>query len=733
MNAPVDETLVDGTTPTVLGTPLDRVDGVLKVTGAARYAADHRLPDMLYGVMVAAAIGAGRIRAMDVAAVKRAPGVVLVLNHDNAPPQGTREPAAPQLRDARIRHVGQPIALVVATGFEQARDAAKSLHVRYDRTTGNFDTADLRVGARKPKPRYGSPPDTKVGHFDGAFDNADATFDRVFHTPDQSHAAIELHATLAWWEGDAVVIETANQMLKEAHASLAATLRLSPKRVRIVSRYIGGGFGGKLDVCADALLAAMASRMTGRPVKVVMTRQQVFFATSRRPQTAQRVRLGAGTDGRLVAIGHQSWGETTVGDAFWEPAALGTRMLYAAPHRLTQHRLGQRNKPRASSMRAPGEAVGMLALENAMDELAEQLDLDPVELRLRNEPARHPETDVPFSSRNLVACLNEGVGRFGWTDRNPKPRQRREGRFWIGTGMAAAVRGNPTQASTVRLRLHADGHVQLQTSMTDIGTGTYTILTQVAAELLDIAPDRIVVELGDTAFPYGAGSGGSWGAGSSGGSVYDAVSRLRQRLAMQGGIDIATARFRDGALTDGSHSLSLVDAARGGPVEVIGELKPGKNSKAFSQAAYGAHFVEVGVDADTAEVRVRRMLGVFAAGRILNEKTARSQCIGGMIFGIGTALSEQLVMDARYGSFINHDLAEYQIPVHADVPDIEVVFLPELDPASNPLKSKGIGELGISGVGAAITNAIYNAVGVRVRDYPVRLERLLEAMDRAAT
>ena len=429
-------------------------------------------------------------------------------------------------------------------------------------------------------------------------------------------------------------------------------------------------------------------------------------------------------EGRILAIGHDVFSGNLPSEQTYEGAALQTRTLYAGANRLTRHRLAPLDIPIASSMRAPGESVGLMALECAMDELAEKLDLDPVELRVRNEPSEDPEKHIPYSSRHLVGSMQEGARRFGWDKRNPKPGQIRDGRWLVGMGMAAATRGNPLLRSKANVRLDPDGTATVRMAMTDIGTGTYTILAQIAAEMLGLPTEHVRVELGDTDFPQAAGSGGSWGAGSSGSALYEACNALREKLARTAGMDPAIARFADGSIATEEQSKRLTDLVGAG-MDADGEIRPGRNNKDFSQQSYGAHFAEVGVDEDTGEVRLHRMLGVFTAGRILNAKTARSQAIGGMVFGVGAALHEEMTLDPRFGYFVNHDLAEYHVPVHADIPAIEAIFLAELDDKSNPLKSKGIGELGICGAGASIANAVYNACGVRVRDYPITLDKLL--------
>jgi xanthine dehydrogenase YagR molybdenum-binding subunit len=499
---------------------------------------------------------------------------------------------------------------------------------------------------------------------------------------------------------------------------------MKPEDVRVVSRYIGGGFGSKLWVNADATLAALGAKAAGRPVKVALTRQQIFHVTTHRSETIQRLRLGADKDGHIQAIGHDVMSCNLPSEQDYEGAANQTRTLYAGANRQTRHRLVPLNIPVASAMRAPGEAVGLLALECAMDELAEQVGIDPIELRIRNDATIDPTNNVPYSSRHMVECLRTGAERFGW-DKRGKPGQIRDGRWLVGMGVSVATRQNPLQPSQATIRLDPNGIATAQMAMTDIGTGTYTIMTQLAAELLGLPMDRVHVEMGDTNYPPASGSGGSFGANSAGSALFDACMNLRGQLAQKAGMDTAQAIFSDGNIQSGGRSVALASLVGSGGMEAKGEIKPGDMRKKFSQQAYGAHFAEVGVNMDTGEARLRRMLGVFTAGRILNEKTARSQAIGGMIFGVGAALEEDLVMDDRFGCFVNHDLAEYHVAVHADVPNVDAIFLAEVDNKTNPLKSKGVGELGICGAGASLANAIYNASGIRVRDYPITLDKLL--------
>jgi xanthine dehydrogenase YagR molybdenum-binding subunit len=731
MNTPVGDNVLDAAAKTgVVGQPTDRVDGPAKVTGGAIYAYETRVPTpAAYGFLVEASIAKGRIRSIDQGQAKAAPGVLLILTHENAPKQGTGDHrmAAPQLTGPEIAHYGQPVALVVAEQFEQARAAAYMLRIEYDTVEGAYDLHAAAASARVPQGAQ-TPPDSSVGDFAGAFATAPVQLDVTYTTPVQSHAMMEPHATLAVWDGDSVTLHTANQMPNHGVQQVAKTLQMPPEKVRLVSPFIGGGFGAKLWVAADAILAALAAKQLNRPVKVALTRPQVFHVTTRRSDTIQRIRLGTDSDGRILAIGHDVLCDNLPTEQAFEAAAAQTRTLYAGANRETRHRLAPLDLPVASSMRAPGEAVGLLALECAMDELAEKIGIDPIELRIRNEPTEDPEKHIPYSVRNLVPCLRTGAARFGWSKRNPKPGQVRDGQLLVGMGVAAAIRNAPLQASSCSVTLTPDGIATVRMAMTDIGTGTYTILTQIAAEMLGVPPGQVRVLLGDTSFPYAAGSGGSFGAVSSGGALFEACSEMRSMLLQAAKMKAATARFGDGMIRDGGRSVRLVDVLGGQAMQAGGEIKPGETRKKFSQQSYGAQFAEVGVDADTGEIRLRRMLGVFTAGRVLNEKTARSQAIGGMTFGVGAALEEDLQLDTRIGYFTNHNLAEYLVPVHADIPELDAFFLPELDPTMGPLKSKGIGELGICGAGAAVANAVYNACGVRVRDYPLTIDKVLAGL-----
>ncbi|WP_426076224.1 aldehyde oxidoreductase molybdenum-binding subunit PaoC [Janthinobacterium sp. PSPC3-1] len=715
-----------------IGRATDRIDGPLKTTGTAPYAYEQHeaAPNAAYGVVLGAAIAKGRIASMDTSAALRAPGVLAVVTADNAGKLGKgKMNTAKLLGGPEIQHYHQAIALVVAETFEQARAAAQLIAVKYIGSKGKYDLAAAKSSATKPKE---DKPDSKVGDFAGAFAAAPVRVDAVYTTPDQSHAMMEPHASIASWKGDQLTIWTSNQMIDWGKGDVALNLGIAKDKVRIVSPYIGGGFGGKLFVRSEAVLAALGARAAQRPVKVALARPQMMNNTTHRPATIQRLRIGATRAGKITAIGHESWSGDLEGGKP-ETAVMQTRLLYAGANRMTAMRLAVLDLPEGNAMRAPGEAPGLMALEIAMDELAEKLKMDPIAFRILNDTKVDPEKPSrPFSQRRLIDCMRTGAVEFGWKDRSATPGSKRDGRWLVGMGVAAAFRNNMVMKSAARVRLNAQGVVTVETDMTDIGTGSYTIIAQTAAEMLGVELDKIVVKLGDSDFPVSAGSGGQWGGNSSTAGVYAACVKLRQAIAGKLQMDAGEARFSDGQVSAGDRNVPIAQAAKDGELVAEDHMEYGDLDKKFQQSTFGAHFVEVGVDSYTGEVRVRRMLAVCAAGRILNPKSARSQVIGAMTMGAGAALMEELVVDQRGGFFVNHDLAGYEVPVHADIPHQEVIFLEETDPMSSPMKAKGVGELGICGVAAAIANAIYNATGARVREYPITLDKLLDKLPAVA-
>jgi len=732
----------------VVGQPVDRIDGRLKTTGAARYAYERHdaVPNAAYGYVVGSAIAKGRIKSIDLAAARAAPGVLAVVTAENAGKLDKgRLNTAKLLGGPEIQHYHQAIAVVVAETFEQARDAGQMLWVDYEREQGSFDLR-AAMGAAKPAGVTAGPADTAVGDFASAFSAAPVQFDETYSTPDEAHAMMEPHASTAAWDGDKLTIWTSNQMIAWGVGEVAKTLNMPKENVRLISPFVGGGFGAKLFVRSDAVLAALGARAAGRPVKVTLQRVLVINNTTHRPATVQRIRIGASRDGKITAIGHESWSGDLPGGKP-EGAVAQTRSLYAGPNRMTATRLAVLDLPEGNAMRAPGEAPGMMALEIAMDEMAERLGMDPIEFRILNDtqvvpdvvskpPSQDPQAinnretqnqpkNKPFSQRQLVQCFRTGAERFGWSRRVARPGQVRDGRWLVGIGVAAAFRNNQLTKSAARVRLETDGTVTVETDMTDIGTGSYTIIGQTAAEMMGVPLQKVVVRLGDSSFPISSGSGGQWGGNNSTAGVYAACVKLREMVVQKLGFNSTEAVFSDGEVRAGNRTGLLADAAREGRLSAEDGIEYGDLDKKFQQSTFGAHFVEVGVDAATAEIRVRRMLAVCAAGRILNPKTARSQVIGAMTMGVGAALMEELVVDKRAGFFVNHDLASYEVPVHADIPHQEMIFLDETDPMSSPMKAKGVAELGICGVAAAVANAVYNATGVRVRDYPLTLDKLI--------
>jgi xanthine dehydrogenase YagR molybdenum-binding subunit len=716
----------------VVGKATDRIDGPLKTTGFAPYAYERHdmVANPAYGFIVGAAIAKGRIASIDLNAAKAAPGVLAIVTADNAGKLAKGNfNTAKLLGGPQIDHYHQAIAVLVAETFEQARAAASLINVDYTRDQGSFDLAEVKDQAKMPADSgSGGKPDTAVGDFAGAFAAAPIKLDAIYTTPDQAHAMMEPHATTAVWEGDKLTLYTSNQMIAWSKGDIAKTLGISGKNVRLVSPYIGGGFGGKLFIRADAILAALGAKAAGRPVKLALTRPFMFNNTTHRPATIQRIRIGATKDGKIMAIGHEGWSGDLPGGGP-ETAVNQTRLLYAGANRMTTTRLAVLDLPEGNAMRAPGEAPGLMALEIAIDEMAEKLGIDPIKFRVLNDTQVDPENpERKFSQRQLTKCLELGADKFGWDKRKATPGSVREGRWLIGMGVGVGIRNNLLMKSGARVRLDRRGIVTVETDMTDIGTGTYTILAQTAAEMMGVPLDKVVVTLGDSDFPASAGSGGQWGANNSTSGVYAACMKLREAVAQRLGFNVADVDFADGRARSGNRSVPLGDAAKEGEIVAEDAIEYGDLDKTYQQSTFVGHFVEAAVDSVTGEVRLRRMLAVCAAGRILNPKSARSQVIGAMTMGVGAALTEELAVDKRFGFFVNHDLAGYEVPVHADIPHQEVIFLNEEDPISSPMKAKGVGELGLCGVGAAVANAIYNATGIRVRAYPITLDKYLDRL-----
>ncbi len=751
---------VDAPAGAAVGAPADRVDGRDKVTGAARYSAEFPFDGLLYGVTVESKIARGRLAAVDASAAERAPGVVRVFTHENARTMHRTEPdpseqrykrPVPALQDDGVPFNGAYVALVVARTFEEARHAADLVAVRYEAEAPHLDFRGSLGEAKTPESMLGEPPkpDTSKGHFASAFEAAPVRVDANYETPYEHNNPIEPHATIAVWSDDErLTLYDATQSADNARTAVAQTFGLQEEQVRVVCKFIGGGFGSKGQTWGHATLAAMAAMELKRPVKVVVGRREMFMTTGHRPGTIQRVRLGAEPDGRLTAIAHDSFLQNSAIDEYCEAVGSTTRVMYAADHRQTTHRVVPLDLPTPNIMRAPGEAPGSFALESAMDELAVALGMDPIALRVRNEPETDPESGHPFSSRSLVVCLREGAERFGWARRDPRPRSMRDGRTLVGYGVAASTYPARTQPSEATVTVDAGGRAHVRTAATDIGTGTWTVLAQVAADALGFPLDRVTIEIGDSDLPKSAGSGGSRAASSNGSAVHDACTAMRAQLAALARHDARSPlhhepldriRFRGGRVEHaddparGEPAAALFARNAGAfPLQAHGALGRRLSSRTHAMHAFGAQFAEVAVDEDTGVVRLRRMLGVFACGRILNAKTARSQLLGAMVMGAGMALMEESYVDARFGHFVNHDLADYHVPVQLDIAAIDAAFLPEHDDKVNPLGTKGVGEIGIVGPAAAIANAVYHATGVRVRDLPITMDKVLTGMGVAA-
>ena len=705
----------------VLGKPVSRIEGLAKVTGTAPYAAEYPVENLAEGVLVTATIVHGEVVSIDKDAALAMPGVLAVIDDKcltTRAAQGTAN-EAPKQNPRKVDYWGQPIAVIVAESFEQARDAAKHLSVEYREEEGApLDPSDVEAEEQEDET-------VDQGDLAHAMASADHAADLEISTEGHASAAMEPHAAIAEWNGDKVTVYASLQMLNYNITELADSLGLDEEKVRLVSRYVGGGFGSKLGVSEEVVAAAIAAKAVGRPVRVVMSRQQVFQCVMRRSETKQRLRLASDGEGRLDGFGHKALVSNLPEEEFAEPVLQSSHFLYGGKNRALKLEVARIHRMTAGSVRAPGEAVGMPALEVAMDVLAEKTGVDPVELRIRNIPDCNPEEDLPFSSHKLAECLQQGAEKFGWDAGARKPRQTRDGEWWVGTGMASAARVHNVGEARARVTLRPDGTAEVRTDMTDIGTGTYTIVAQMVGEMLGLGVDDVLVQLGDTDFPRGSGSGGSWGAASIGSAVYLACRALREKLAQKAGTDESDLALRNGAVEGGK---SLADLLDGQELSEEGHYEPGEIADTHTASGFGAFFAQVRVNRFTGETRVDCMLGAFGFGRVLNAKTARSQCLGGITWSIGAALTEALHFDPRDGHLVNCDLAEYHVPVNRDVPEVEVLMVEERDPVASPIQAKGIGELGMCGGAGAIANAIYNACGARVLDFPMTPDRVLAAM-----
>ncbi|HWC25608.1 MAG TPA: xanthine dehydrogenase family protein molybdopterin-binding subunit [Solirubrobacteraceae bacterium] len=682
-----------------LGADVGRRDGPRKVTGAATYAYEHPLTDPAYVVPLLSTVARGRVVGIDAAEARRLPGVLAVLTHEPAPELAdTSNPELAILQSPAIHFRGQIVGAVIAESLEIGAHAAAL--VRIEEQASDHDVV-LRVDHPDVFKPDDDGTDTAHGDAEAGLRAAATTVDATYTTPQQHQGAMEPHTSVALWRDDALRLYESTQSVHGVRETIMEVFGLRAEQVEVTAPFVGGGFGSKGEVHANTVLAVIAARaVPGRAVKLALTRHHVFTLGSHRTPTIQRVRLGADASGGLLAITHDVWAHTSRMKAYIDQVAAATRMMYAAPSIATTHRLVPLDVPFPSWMRAPSETPGMYALECAIDELAIALRIDPIELRIRNDPPADPDSGKPWSSRNLVACLRQGAERFGWARRDPAPRRRRDGRWLAGTGVAGST--YPvfhTPGSQAQIEFRDDGRYEVSIGAIDVGTGTWTSLSQIAAEALGVPHERVALQIGDTALPYSHVPGGSAGITSWGATLFGAARAFRDRHGD--------------------------DPAPGDTVTAGAPDNPAED--AYAMHAFGTHFAEVRVDADTGEVRVPRMLGMFAIGRVVNPRTARSQLIGGMTFGLSMALHEEVVMDAALGAIVTPDLAGYHIATNADVGDIDAAWIDEIDPHVNPMGTKGIGELGIVGAAAAIANAVFHATGTRMRDLPITPDKLLRA------
>ena len=742
-----------------IGRPADRVDGPRKVSGTARYSAEVALPHLAHAVIVGAQVPSGRLRTIDASGAERADGVLAVLTHRNLSRIASQPPLFPSLfgraapgetffpmQDETVHYAGQPVAIVVADSLERAQHAALLVRIEYDEAPSVTTLAQGRDQAYEPQRIFGGLVPGRVVHGDVAagLAGAEVRLEATYRFAANHHNPIEAGATTAVWDGDQLTLYDSTMGITATRLTAAAFLGLSPTRVRVITDFVGGAFGSKAMVWPHVTLAAFAARQVGRPVRLVLTREQMFTSCGHREEQEQPITLGATRDGRLTAIRHHKLSLTSPFDDWAEPSLGTDGQVYACPNYEGIYRLIRSNTMTPTFTRAPGEATGMFALECAVDELAYELGLDPLELRLRNHADVDPLSGQPWSSKGLRECYQRGAERIGWERRNPVPRSTRDGHWLIGLGMATAIYPVPAfpglQPQRALARLYADGTAVVQCGTQEIGTGVTTAMTQVAADGLGLAPDRVRFQLGDTDLPNTSSAVGSAGAGLVSSAVHAATTTLRDQLVARAtadagsplhGADPGAVMVREGrmALRDqpgtgetygellGRHFLEEVDA--------LGTWQPTGANTGYTQMTFGAQFVEVAVDADLGLVRVRRLVGAFAPGRVLNPMTARSQLMGGILWGLGQALLEGTRMDSRFGRWTNASLGDYLVPVNADAPDVEIELVEVRDEIVNPLGVKGVGEIGQVGVAAAIANAVYHATGRRVRALPIQIEDLL--------
>ncbi|MBN3858620.1 xanthine dehydrogenase family protein molybdopterin-binding subunit [Paraburkholderia sp. Ac-20340] len=733
----------------LIGQPIDRIDGMLKVTGSASYAADFPEARLAHAVIVTSTVASGTIASIDTRRAQALPGVLLVMTWQNAMrlPNGGHTPLAPPagrhltlLQDNAVRYSNEPIAVVVADTLEHASDAAQHIGVTYAATPPIADFARAKAQAHTPPGQPGRPIDSQRGDVEAGLREGAVSIDAIYTTPVQFHNPMEPHATMARWDGPALTLYDSTQGVSGARTAVAAVFGIPADNVRVISPFIGGGFGCKGSSWSHVTLCAMAAKQTGRPVRLALARPQLFGPVGSRPRTEQHFSLAARRDGTLTAIRHDTLSHTSTFEDWTEMSGLVTRMMYATPNLSTSHRVVPLNVGTPTFTRAPGETTGSFALESAMDELAWRLGMDPIALRLKNYAEVEPQDGKPWSSKALRECYATGAQRFGWSRRIATPRAMRQGQTLIGLGMAGATYpANRSEAAAIA-RILPDGTAMVASGTQDIGTGTYTVMTQVAADALGFAPERIHFALGDSSLPRAPGSGGSQSAASVSPAVQAAARGARDKLIALAVADPASpvhgAAPADVTVIDAWVTLradpsrrdpaaAIIARAGGQPIEAQASTKPGAEKQQYAFHSFGAVFAEVHVDADLGTLRVARIVGVYDVGQVLNAKTARSQLMGGMVWGISTVLHEEGLLDTATGRFVNGNFADYHVPVNADIGDLDVQFVGAPDLHFNPLGVRGIGEIGITGVPAAIANAVYHATGVRVRDLPITLDKVM--------
>ncbi len=731
----------------LVGQPVDRTDGLLKVTGAAHYSSDWPLPRLSHGALLMSGIAKGRITSIDTSVARGMPGVLVVMTHDNAPrlPDGgnaVNPPASRRLsllQDDRIFYQNQPIAVVVADTPEHAADAAQRILVNYAIESPQLDMQAGKAQLHTPEKLTRDPVDTTRGTPDTLLGTGAAQIDAVYTTPFEVHNPMEPHATTAEWEGDALTLYDATQYITGCASTVSKSLGIDVSKVHVICPFVGGGFGSKGSVWSHVVLTAMAAKMAGRPVRLAVQRPQMFGMVGHRPATEQHIRIAAGADGRIIAMRHDVISTTSTFEDWTESSAVVTRMLYDVPNLGTTHRLVRLNIGTPTFTRAPGEASGSFGLETAMDELAVALNADPVALRLRNYAERDPE-GMPFSSKALRDCYSVAAQRFGWSRRTAAPRSMREGEQLVGWGMATATYPANRSPSSAFAKILPDGTAMVGAGTQDLGTGTYTVMTQVAADALGFPLENVRFALGDSILPKAPVSGGSQSAASVSPAVHAAASSVRDQLVQlaiaDSGSPIYHASPADVTVRNGWVTLrsdaskrdpaAAVIARNGGrALEATVDVKPDEDAKHFSKHSFGAVFVEVHVDEMLGVIRVSRVVAAYDVGRLLNSKTAHSQLMGGVVWGIGQALTEEGLLDSRYGRIVNNNLAEYHVPVNADVTQIDITVVDDTDLVVDPMGVRGIGEIGITGVAAAIGNAVFHATGVRVRSLPITLDKVL--------